>query len=138
MMEEQGKHVETHAEDNASEASMSDFEAGAKTEGSRRKTKVKAAEVKTKLVLTTPAEHPLNLFLAEAKKRGIRAFEPGDIILAALERVEESWWEEKLDELTPLEYKITAALSDPNMREKLTSLLASQKLGPDDVASALQ
>lgn len=84
--------------------------------------------IKTRAVLATEESHPLSRFLMEAKKRGLKSFDPSAVILDALNTLDDQWWDDKLEELTPLEFKISAALTDPKMREKLTMLLSSQKL----------
>lgn len=81
---------------------------------------------KLKLVLNVGADHWLNRFQDQCKVRGIKNIEISDVLLEALAQVPDHFWENKIEELTPLEYRINAALSDPNMREKLQELLASQ------------
>ena len=84
--------------------------------------------VKTRAMLTTEDVHPLTKFLMEIKKRGVKNFDASSLVLDAMNSIEDSWWDEKLEKLTPLEYKVSSALSDPKMREKLIELLSSQKL----------
>jgi hypothetical protein len=43
-----------------------------------------------------------------------------------LEAVDRSFWARKLDELTPLEWKLLRALEDESFREKVKDLLDSQ------------
>tara|TARA_Y100000996_G_scaffold358389_1_gene300008 strand:+ start:86 stop:484 length:399 start_codon:yes stop_codon:yes gene_type:complete len=80
-------------------------------------------DIKTKLVLSTLPDHPLSLFQAEVKKRNIKEVNLNDIILEAINQLPSTWWEGKIDNLTPLEYKVQEALKSPDMREKLESLL---------------
>lgn len=85
-------------------------------------------ELKLRLMLNAPEDHPFAQFISEIKKRGVKNFEPGEFILKTLAEFPEEWWNETIEALTPLEFKINKALSDPDMREKLTMLLASEKL----------
>ena len=87
--------------------------------------------LKTRAMLTTEEEHPLGHLLMEMKKRGVKNFDASSLVLDAINTLEDSWWEQKLEDLTPLEYKISSALTDPKMREKLTQLLSSQTLDSD-------
>ena len=47
--------------------------------------------------------------------------------MEAIDQIPSSWWEEKIEALTPLEYKVQEALKSPDMREKLASLLVDDK-----------
>lgn len=97
-----------------------------------KKNKVVDSEVdtsemlKTKLLLATPLDHPLSGFQMELKARGVKNFDLNELVLSALNEVCEAWWQNKIEELTPLEYRINSALSDPNLRQKLSELLAPQ------------
>ncbi|NRA45652.1 MAG: hypothetical protein HRU09_11910 [Oligoflexales bacterium] len=93
-----------------------------------KKAKTGNDELKLRLVLNAPEGHPFPQFLNEIKQRGVKSFDPGEFILKTLAEFPDEWWEEKIEGLTPLEFKINKALSDPDMREKLTMLLASEKL----------
>ena len=93
-----------------------------------KKAKTGNDELKLRLVLNAPEEHPFAQFISEIKQRGVKNFEPGEFILKTLAEFPQEWWDEKIESLTPLEFKINKALSDPDMREKLTMLLASEKL----------
>ena len=84
-------------------------------------------EIKTKLLLSTLPEHALSNFQAEIKKRGIKEANLNNLILEALDQVPESWWTEKVESLTPLEYKVKEALTNPQMREKLETLLKDKE-----------
>ena len=57
----------------------------------------------------------------------MKNFDVPNFITEALNQINPQFWEEKLEELTPLEYKVSEALSNPEMREKLSSLLASKE-----------
>ena len=84
-------------------------------------------EIKTKLTLSTSPDHPLSHFQNETKKRNIKDVNLNNIILEAIGQIPASWWEEKIESLTPLEYKVQEALKSPGMREKLASLLVDDK-----------
>ena len=62
-------------------------------------------------------------FLCALKERQIKDIDLPQMILEALEAVSEDWWKDKLEELTPLEYRVQTALEDPTMRERLEALL---------------
>jgi hypothetical protein len=104
--------------------SEGDF-AAAEGEASLLKEETKGDEVKLKLQLAASRQHPLSSFLEEVKLRGIKNFDTNQFVLDALSHIDAPWWQEQLDALTPLEFKISAALADPEMREKLKLLLAS-------------
>ncbi|MFK7823205.1 MAG: hypothetical protein AB8G05_03555 [Oligoflexales bacterium] len=95
---------------------------------SKKANKPSNDELKLRLILNAPEGHPFAQFLNQIKQRGVKNFEPGEFILKTLEEFPEEWWNDKIEGLTPLEFKINKALSDPDMREKLTMLLASEKL----------
>ena len=80
---------------------------------------------KLRLILTVPPEHELNWLQAEFKRRGIQKADLGEIVTDALAQVPRSWWAQKVDDLTPLEFKVQQALENPSLREKLTALLAT-------------
>ena len=92
----------------------------------------KSQASKVKINLTSPEEHPLTSFLSETKKRGVKNFDINEFFIEALDQVPSQWWQDKIDSLTPLEYKISAALANPEMREKLTDLLTSEQLKMDE------
>lgn len=77
----------------------------------------------TKLLLTSPGEHPFSTFQNEVKTRGIRNLDLNDLVVEALSEVPEAWWQAKIEELTPLEYRVNNALSNPDLRAKLSELL---------------
>lgn len=81
----------------------------------------------TKLLLTSSGEHPFSAFQNELKIRGIRNLDLNDLVVAALSEVPQTWWDEKIEELTPLEYRVNNALSNPDLRAKLSELLTPQR-----------
>ena len=81
----------------------------------------------TKLLLTSSAEHPFSMFQNELKTRGIRNLDLNEFVVAALAEVPQSWWAERIEELTPLEYRVNSALSNPDLRAKLSELLVPQR-----------
>ncbi len=81
----------------------------------------------TKLLLTSPAEHPFSVFQNELRIRGVRNFDLNDFVVYALAQLPEEWWSERIEELTPLEFRVNNALSNPDLRAKLSELLAPQK-----------
>lgn len=87
-------------------------------------TKDSAADLKTKVVLSTPIEHPFSRLQQGLKDRGVKGYDLNAMLLAALDAVPGEWWDQKLEELTPLEFRVNAALSNPELREKLQDLLA--------------
>ena len=95
--------------------------------GKKRRVKGAEAGLKTRCIISTDSDHPFSKFQAEIKERGVKGFDPGELLREILDTLPEEFWSKKLEELTPLEYKINAALSDPEMREKLTLLLASEE-----------
>ena len=90
-----------------------------------KKRPAKSTEQKIKLSLTPEPEHPLALYVAEIKKRGIKDIDLNSLVIEALALVDEQWWQDRLEEATPLEYRVNMALSDPKMREKLSKLLVN-------------
>lgn len=103
-----------------------------KNTGGKAKKSNTSSETKTRMILSTGDEHPFTKFLMEIKRRNVKNFDLNTFIGDILSELPSTWWDEKIESLTPLEYKINAALSDPEMREKLTSLLASEKLKSED------
>ncbi len=108
----------------AEEVSNDDFPSVDDTSDSREERK--NGEVKIRLQLNAPKDHPLSWFSEEVKMRGIKNLDLNTLVLTAISELGDSWWRQILEEHTPLEYKISAALADPAMREKLKLLLASQ------------
>lgn len=66
-------------------------------------------------------------FIATLKTRGIKDYNLGDIFSEALKEVKDSFWDKKLEELTPLQWKLNAALTNPELKDKLLALLGSSK-----------
>lgn len=94
---------------------------GEETAEGRRKG-ANQANKKSKLVITLPSDAPVVLVAQTLKERGAK-IEVGDLICEALAEVPEEWWEQKKEQLTPLEFKIQQALKDPVMRDRLQSFL---------------
>ncbi len=86
-----------------------------------------AAGRKIRLNLLEDEGSPLFHFQNALKERGIKNIELSDLIAEALGTVPQEWWDAKLEELTPLEWKLHAALENPEMRAKLMSLLDAKK-----------
>ncbi len=95
----------------------SDARVGAQAAGGR----------KIRLNLVEDESSALFHFQNALKDRGIKNLEISDIISEALATVPQEWWDTKLEELTPLEWKLHAALGNPEMRAKLMSLLEGKK-----------
>ncbi len=87
------------------------------------KTAKKGKEVKTKFNISFPEGHPFSHLQSELKQRGIKHLDLNTLLLEVLEQVPTKWWKEKLDDMTPLEYRVSKALADPQMREKFNELL---------------
>ena len=83
---------------------------------------------KVRAVITEPENGPLTTLQTKLKDRGLKNFDIGEVVAEALSTIDTDWWETKLDELTPIEFKLQAALENPEMRAKLESLLSEQKL----------
>jgi hypothetical protein len=83
---------------------------------------------KIRLTLVEDDNGPLQNFQNLLKDRGIKNLELGDIVSEALATVPKEWWDAKIEELTPLEWKLHAALENPEMRAKLLSLLEGKKV----------
>ena len=80
-------------------------------------------EIKTKVLFSTLPTHPLSIFQSEIKKRNIKDVNLNDILLEAIDQLPTNWWKDKIESLTPLEFKVQEALKQPDMREKLENLL---------------
>ena len=78
---------------------------------------------KIRLTLVEDEGGPLGELQDQLKDRGLKNYDLSTVVGEALSTIDQGWWKEKLDELTPLEGKIQAALDNPEMREKLVSLL---------------
>jgi|GEM_PF-2851964 len=86
-----------------------------------------AAGKKIRLTLIEDDASPLSQFQTALKDRGVKGLELSDIVAEALATVPKEWWDKKLDELTPFEFKLHAALENPELRAKLMSLLDGKK-----------
>ena len=80
-------------------------------------------EFKTKCNLAFPQSHPFSNLQLELKKRGLKNLDLNSLMEEVFALVPEAWWEEKLDELTPLEYKVSQAMANPEMRKKFNDLV---------------
>lgn len=78
---------------------------------------------KIRLIIEEPDNGPLSLLTTQLKERGLKVPDFGIIVQEALGKMDEEWWKQKLEDLTPLEWKVQAALENPDMRDKLMSLL---------------
>ena len=78
---------------------------------------------KIRLNLQEPEDGPLSNIQNKLRDRGLKNYDLSETVSEALATIPSDWWDEKLDELTPLEWKVQAALDNPEMREKLVSLL---------------
>lgn len=103
------------AQDEGAEAS--DTRAGAQAAGSK----------KIRLTLVEDDNTALAQFQTALKDRGVKGIELSDIVTEALSTIPQEWWDAKIEELTPFEFKLHAALGNPEMRAKLMSLLDSKK-----------
>ena len=81
---------------------------------------------KLRITLEEPEDGRLHSFMTKLRDRGIKSPDLGALISEALAELSDSWWEAKLEEMTPLEWKVQAALENPELREKLVSLLEGQ------------
>ena len=91
-------------------------------------------QLRTRLNIATHATHPFTRFVTAVKQRGIRQFDANQIVAEALEQLSPQWCAGKLEEITPLEFKITAALNDPKLREQLSAILAAQSIPPNQTS----
>ena len=90
--------------------------------------------IKLKLVLSEPIDSPLNRFQKNLRDRGVKNIDLNQIVSEALSQVPEAWWDQRLDEVTPIEFKLQQAMEDPEMREKIISLLSGSS--PRDIKGA--
>ncbi|MCB9229927.1 MAG: hypothetical protein H6618_09970 [Deltaproteobacteria bacterium] len=99
----------------------------------KKKHKSQASQLtKTRCVISSSADHPFCQFMNQLRDRGVRQFDPGEFIGEILDSMSDQFWKEQLEKRTPLEFRINAALADPNMREKLTTLLAAETALPGE------
>ena len=95
---------------------------GIKSEGKKKKANDIGFK-KLRITLSEPDDSPFNSFLGQLKTRGVKNFDISELVSEALNEVEERWWQDKLEDLTPIEFKLQAALENPEMREKIISVL---------------
>jgi hypothetical protein len=94
---------------------------------SKPATPVKTAKpMKLKLNLTIEEDHPFFGFLNEVKERKIQELDPADFILEVFANLDGDFWNHELEKRTPLEYKLQQALTNPEMREKLSVILQKE------------
>ena len=103
-------------------ASISGAEDGHETQD-QRSGALAAGAKKIRLTLQEDDDGPLSQFQMALKDRGVKGVEISDIIAEALSTVPKEWWDAKLEALTPFEFKLHAALENPELRAKLMSLL---------------
>ncbi len=108
------------------EAGKTETKKTAKRKGAETVAAKKSELKKVRLTLEEPDDGPLSTLTNQLKDRGIKAPDLAPVVQEALAQMSEKWWAEKLDDLTPLEWKVQAALENPEMREKLMSLLEGQ------------
>lgn len=92
-------------------------------DASRKGASSKNAVKKIRLNLQEEENGPLNTLQNSLRDRGLKNYDLSEVVSEALGTIPEEWWKEKLEELTPLEWKVQEALDNPEMREKLMSLL---------------
>ena len=80
--------------------------------------------IKLKLVLAEPADSPLSRFQQNLRERGVKNFDLSQVVSEALSQVPEAWWDQRLDDMTPIEFKLQQAMEDPEMRDKIIALLS--------------
>lgn len=112
---------DAHSEDNTERKSATREKTNKRQGGAKAEPSLK----KIRLTLEEAEDGPLHTIQAKLKERGLKHLDLSDIVSAALATVPEAWWSEKIDELTPFEWKLQAALENPELREKLVSLLES-------------
>lgn len=66
---------------------------------------------------------PIHTFMNQLKDRGVKNPDIASLLLNALKSQPKEWWDSQLDAETPLEWKVQAALENPEMRDKLVNLL---------------
>lgn len=57
------------------------------------------------------------------KKRGLKGFDFSQILDQALETIPDEWWQAKISELSPVEWKIQEIAKKPELNEKLTGAI---------------
>lgn len=82
-----------------------------------------AAAKKIRITLLETEDGPLTRLQNKLKERGLKNIDLGEIVSEALGTVDETFWDEKINALTPLEFRLQAALDNPEMKQKLIDLL---------------
>ena len=98
----------------------------------KAKKKSASAPTKLKLSIQVPTGHVLQEFHEGARERGVKGIDIGSVVLEALEAVPSQWWTDKLEGLTPIEYKIHLALNNPELRKELNLFLEEKLPGTDE------
>jgi hypothetical protein len=93
-------------------------EAGIKEAQKKKKTTAVIQPIKVTISATNALA--LNEVL---KDRGLRKFDISLVLDEALEQVPEEWWEQKKEELTPVEWKIQKIAQNPGLMSKLADQL---------------
>lgn len=83
----------------------------------------KANLKKVRLNLLEDEEGSLLSLQNALRDRGLKNYDLSETVSEALATIPQEWWKAKLEDLTPLEWKVQAALDNPDMREKLVTLL---------------
>lgn len=109
------------------ESAKKDPKKASKRKGAEVAEAKKAEVKKIRLTLEEAEDGRLTTLTNQLKDRGIKTPDLAPLVSEALEQMSDEWWAEKLEELTPLEWKVQAALENPDMREKLMSLLEGQQ-----------
>lgn len=111
-------------EESSDEASSSSKAAKkSKRQGAEAKSQLK----KIRLTIEEAEDGRLHTFMNALRDRGVKSPDLGVLVAEALATVDENWWSNKVEELTPLEWKVQAALENPDLREKLVTLLEGKK-----------
>lgn len=108
------------------ELEVNEEEAVTEQSSERKGAASKAPMKKIRLNLQEAEDGPLSMLQDSLKNRGLKNYDLSETVAEALATIPKEWWSEKLEELTPLEWKVQAALDNPEMREKLVSLLEGQ------------
>lgn len=78
---------------------------------------------KIRLTLEEEESGPLHTYMNKLKERGVKNPDVSRLVANAFKEQPESWWDAQLEEETPLEWRVQAALENPELRDKLVSLL---------------
>ncbi|MFW7379575.1 MAG: hypothetical protein ACOH5I_12250 [Oligoflexus sp.] len=117
-----GDNIEIE-ESSGEESSSSKSAKKSKRQGAEAKTQLK----KLRLTIEETEDGRLHTFMNALRDRGVKNPDLGVLVSEALATVNEDWWTNKIEELTPLEWKVQAALENPDLREKLVTLLEGKK-----------